>query len=136
MLDILHSKPANKTAALVVSKGTEYDHYVKSSGAMESDMPLPMLINIPSGSKKEHDITGFRSGRFVVIGRSIRIGSEKTTFRWVAKCDCGTYAIRTRKSVLNESNGDMCSKCRYRETVNQRQRNKISGTDRKRKADK
>lgn len=54
------------------------------------------------------DLTGRRVGRFQVIGMyRLRAG------RWVVRCDCGDFEIRTAKAIKNPANsGDKCVVCR------------------------
>lgn len=111
MFDIDY-KPMNKTAALVVSKGFEYTPDLKKSDQVESKLPLETkpITDSEKGSSEFEDLTGFKIGRFTVMGRNA-VGRGRG---WVVRCNCGNYAIRTKKSIQNEKNyGDRCQECRH-----------------------
>ena len=53
------------------------------------------------------DLTGARQGKLTVVGFS-----EGLKARWVVKCECGFYEIRTTQAIKNPNNGnDCCSEC-------------------------
>ena len=101
---ILTSFPINETAARVTSKGVHWEPQKKIQ-TQEADAPFPMKkppLNIK-------DVTGHRFGRFSVLGYSAD-GNSK----WVCRCDCGRYALRKTRAVLNKENGqDRCELCRH-----------------------
>lgn len=54
------------------------------------------------------DLTGHRQGRFSVVGFAAGVKA-----RWVVKCDCGFFEIRSTQALKNPNNGkDCCSECR------------------------
>lgn len=110
-----NSKPVNKTAALVVSKGFSFDF--STNHHHDSDMPLPTRRpkRIELANPNFADLTGLQYGRLTVIGLS-----RDCLGRWVVRCSCGTYSVRKTKVVKKQSADDMCEKCR---TLEQRKRN-------------
>lgn len=103
-MDHTHSKPINKTAARVLSRGDEYmpDKRVQN---VHSELPLP---TVQCGHNRD-DLTGFRRGRLVAVG----VWAERTD-RWVMRCDCGAYTVRSAKAVRNPANEkDACEHCRH-----------------------
>lgn len=106
--------PINKTAALVISKGTHYEPDCKIQ-VKEFDSP-PMMLDRRHFPKNPNfvDLTGKEKGRFRVVG--LLAGSKLN--QWVVRCSCGKYTTRTTKSIksvdLNESaNFDACRECKH-----------------------
>jgi hypothetical protein len=99
-----HLLPINKTAALVVSKGTHFEPKIKPHCHDERDI-LPLTIhNRTIGGL---DLTGYKSGNLTVIGLSL----EKKK-RWICRCVCGKYVFRTAKSLRRNKNiVDKCISC-------------------------
>ena len=96
------NKPVNSTASKVMQKGQHFEYENKSS-QIESDSPIPTM----NSNKNTKDLTGIRRGRLTVIGLSRDIQK-----RWVVKCDCGKYTIRTAKAIKNKNNNaDACTEC-------------------------
>lgn len=102
--------PINKTAALVVSKGTEFVP-MKRVLTMDSPNPIPTIgtgrlpYNI---AKVVQGYIGKRRGRLVVVGLY-----SHQPMRYVMRCQCGTYTVRKSKTLRNEANYDMCEHCRH-----------------------
>lgn len=121
-MDKTHSVPVNRTAALVVSRGESYTPEFKQSDIMESPLPLPVQ-DFPSTSQKDHNLTGISFAWLTVIGLS----AEKSG-RWVCRCVCGMYCIRSPKAIKNKSNDkDACRECRHRIYVSRRESDKADG---------
>lgn len=102
--------PINKTAALVVSKGTEYVPDKKVC-TLDSDTPLPVIAlgRLPHTiAKMVAGYIGKRRGRLVVVGLY-----SHQPMRYVMRCQCGTYTVRKSKTLRNEANYDMCEQCRH-----------------------
>lgn len=98
--------PVNKTAARVVSKGTEFTPKLKPSNIVEQRTPFPVreLREIPISIRH---LIGYRFGRMTVIGFS------HLPSRWSVRCACGTYCLRTTKAITNPNNiNDACRECR------------------------
>lgn len=112
MKDIDPNLPVNKTAALVVSKSNEHGVDFSGSHRISSMTPLPTT---QFWGLKEHDLTGKKSGRFIVIGCSLwRPNNWKkstNSVRWVVRCGCGRYEILTTKAVKKNHPDTMCVEC-------------------------
>lgn len=99
-------RPINRTAGLVVSKSTDTAPSVKRLNEVCSPFPLEIRR-----VKLQADLTGTRNGRLLVMGYH---GGTKGKARWVSRCDCGNYTLRSRKAILNpENRGDRCVLCRH-----------------------
>ena len=121
-------KPANKTAALVMSKGCEYNPDIKESSEIESKNPIETrpLTDSEKDNPVFHDLTGLRKGRLTVVG----ICATGKGGRWVVRCDCSMYAIRTRKSLQKKNNNvDRCKECRNLANIKKRDYYKRTGKD-------
>jgi hypothetical protein len=98
-----HETPINKTAALVVSKGYSYETKTIHSPTLFSEN---VLRTIPTPNVVITDLTGLKFGRFVVMGLSYDVKK-----RWVVKCSCGNYEVRTAKCINKKLDDQMCIKC-------------------------
>lgn len=105
MIKDIHARaPVNKRTAIVVSEIAEYKPK-KIIQTADSDLP----IAIRKVGKNFKDLTGIKFGKFIVIGLA-----KKTEKRWVVKCACGVYSLRTSKAIKNPSNNmDQCELCRH-----------------------
>jgi hypothetical protein len=104
------SKPINKTAAMVTSKGYEYKP-CKKIETQDTHLPIPIrmpsqeILSLPTFKS----LTGYKFGRFTVLGIAEEIGRG-----WVVRCQCGTYTTRRSKAILNPNNRqDRCEQCRH-----------------------
>lgn len=95
--------PADKTAALVVSRGERHNNTPKVVNE-HWDYPPPMK----RPPKHAPQLVGMRCGRLTVVGmHATRLGA------WVVRCDCGDYETRRAKAIRNQNNhGDRCTLCR------------------------
>lgn len=120
MKDIAGRRPINKTAALVVSKGFEYS---PAKVVLTRDQGSPIKTRaLPLDAEA---LTGKRFGRFTVIGLA-----KDTNSRWVVRCDCGTYTLRTAKAVKNKENTqDRCEHCRHLAHLKRGDYNRRTGKD-------
>jgi hypothetical protein len=102
--------PVNKLAAVVVSKYRGLNTDFSRDTAVSSMSPI--AISKFQGDSI-HDLTGQRSGRYIIIGCSSYRGSGKTAkARWVGKCSCGRYQLLTTKSVKRNHKDTMCKECK------------------------
>jgi len=99
-----NESPINKTAALVVSKGYSYETKTIKSNCLFSETILKTIPTPKHPNLK--DLTGDRFGRFKVIGLS----ADKAK-RWVVRCSCGNYELRTSKCIISNQPDQMCIKC-------------------------
>ncbi len=104
--------PINNITALVVSKGEHYEPEIKNKNIIISDIQLPVRNPKPSelSNKKFTNLKGHVYGRFTVIG----ISADKPK-RWVVRCACGLYVIRTTKAIKKATaeEHDRCQRCLY-----------------------
>ena len=110
---IFASAPANATAAKVVSRSGEvFNPNIRRDNRQRWDAPPP-TIPIPENQPQFTNLTGVSYGRMRVIGYH---GKS----RWVVRCTCGDYELRSSKAILNPLNaGDRCFDCQYIEKVKQ-----------------
>lgn len=110
-----HDKPVDAVAARVVGKGEQFE-YQAASTSLDSDLPLAVKP-IPDAAQanpsfKNH--TGERFGRFTVIGLSAdRKG------RWVCRCVCGRYSMRSSSAIVSSAEDACCDQC-YLQAVSKR----------------
>lgn len=106
-------QPVDRTALRVVMPGIHYDlpdgtipdHHVHSS----TPLPIRKITKQMKGCRGFSDLTGHKQGRLTVIGLSMGIGG-----RWVVRCQCGAYEVRSSKSLMNPKNdSDRCFACRH-----------------------
>lgn len=98
--EIIKREPIDIVAWRVTRRGVRYESG-KIIQTADSETPLP------TRSCRDIDLAGERRGRLVVIGLS-----ATTKGRWVCRCDCGMYTLRTAKAIKNEKNFDRCEECR------------------------
>lgn len=106
----MNLRPINATAARVVSTGTHYTPN-KRHGSQVFDVRPP----IRQETRRDRSVPGYRNLSGVRRGRLVAVGlAESAGIKWVMRCDCGSYVIRTNKAVCNEANGaDACEECRH-----------------------
>lgn len=111
--DVLDMKrqPVDRVAARVVGKGVDWTPNKRIQTA-DSETPLPTAIierMNPQARTVAETVIGRRCGRLTVLGLSAdRKG------RWVVRCQCGTYTLRTYKAITNPANTvDCCEQCRH-----------------------
>jgi len=108
MDDIINRHPVNKQSAIVTSQGECYTPNKKIQTS-DSDTPLKTAPLPQKPGRNFLDLTGVRRGRLTVIGLSADQNN-----RWVARCDCGTYTLRTARAIKNPANTqDRCEHCRH-----------------------
>ncbi|HEJ6002023.1 TPA: hypothetical protein SL812_003317 [Pseudomonas aeruginosa] len=105
-----HEAPVNGTAARVIKKGEHFDSR-KKYGAVCVDLPLAMRAPTEGEMTTSGfiDLRGVKFGRFTVLGMS-----AKKAARWVVRCECGNWSLRTSRSIKNPNNAeDCCEECRH-----------------------
>ena len=110
-MSVANLQPVNKTAALVTSKGTHYEMKVKSQVPEYIGPPAMLPRNKLPIAPSLTDLTGRKKGRFTVVGMAAE-GKGK----WVVRCVCGTYTIRSSQSVKSVDKNplahfDACREC-------------------------
>ena len=109
--NVSHRRAVDKNTSMAMSGGVNYTK--PTTSPCTSDSKNPILTRQPCsamlGNPFFNDLTGFRRGRLVAIG----IAAE-TKKRWVVRCDCGTYSLRSVKAILNQENDqDRCDDCTH-----------------------
>ena len=109
MINNGNTTPVNKTAALVMGKGFNYES-TKKVQTVESNNPLPTMPLSIQNIKDPNfiDCTGKKTGRLTVVGfYELGLG-------WVCRCNCGTYCVRRQRAILNKKNTqERCEECRH-----------------------
>ena len=108
--------PVNKTAGVVTGKGEPRHERVFNPVSYRSTSPSMRVI--PFTGLREHDFTGRRVGRFRVVGYCGRTKQRHNKRgRWLVKCDCGAYELRTAHALNNPDATQMCAGCEYTEKL-------------------
>ncbi len=104
--DGVHRAPVARTAAMVFSKGVAAPDVKITCEHWEVCPPLKPK-KLTSFQLTSDDLTNCRRGRFVVMGMA-----RDHKARWVVRCDCGDFELRTAKALRNPRNSDdKCVKC-------------------------
>ncbi len=102
-----NEKPIDAVAARVISNGESFEY--KANGTdQDSELPLPITKATKAQlmNPKFKDLTGSQLGRLVVLGRSAdRKG------RWVCRCVCGRYALRSAAAIAAAAPDAACTQC-------------------------
>ena len=102
-----HERPVDATAARVVSRGESYD-FKASPGSVNSFLPLP-IRKATAGEMRTStflDLSGAKLGRLTVIGLAAEVKA-----RWVCRCVCGIYALRSSSAVKAAAADACCDQC-------------------------
>jgi len=91
LIERVAGKPINRTAALVVSRGTHYDDTEK--------VPFHPLDQVAPPWLK--DICGRQVGKLTVEGPHVPLKRPKgdASLNLIVLCDCGRYELRSRESL-------------------------------------
>ena len=103
--DVITSDPVNGTAARVTSRGYQY---IPNKKIETLDSPYPIETRALEINQPQKDHSGRRFGRLTAIAPY----AHKRK-RWVCRCDCGTFTVRTTRAVQNTKNNDACEECRH-----------------------
>jgi hypothetical protein len=103
-----HERPINGLAARVVGEGVSFEYRIKD-GSVNSPLPLPVrpLTEFELIHPGAQDLSGSRSGRLVIVGLS-----SEAKGRWVCRCCCGIYVLRTAKAIKSLAPTNCCDHCR------------------------
>lgn len=121
-MSIYTRSPVDRVAALVTSEGPDYSlSNYKPENTVDSVLPY-VLLHCPKGVD---NLIGEKWGRIEVIGfhSTRRTGKNKTlaSHKWVVRCACGMYSIRTHHAIKRKSNPDeCCGKCNYLKIIRRR----------------
>lgn len=121
MIEIDPNLPIDKIAARVVSKCNDQLKEFHTGHTAYSRVKFPTThFNGP----KEHDLSGKKAGRFIVIGLALwRPNNWKTSAnsnRWVSRCSCGGYQMFTTRGIKKnlDNKNFMCIECRKNNQLN------------------
>jgi hypothetical protein len=104
-------KPVDRVAARVIMPGEVHVPSIKLGDQVVYDAQ-PTLIPVP---RESEDFTGRRRGDLTVVGFS-HISPNQTggqRFKWVCRCVCGRFVVRTGKTLRTEERGDFQDCCPY-----------------------
>lgn len=131
MEEIARRRPLNRTAARVTQPGPKGLGSDKRQSSVHGSQPTPWpMISVPSFIV---DVTGKRMGSLTCIGLSEVVAGHKSfsrqqRARWVCRCVCGYFVLRSRASLLNEKNNlDACDRCLQRQFLQRQERRKADG---------
>lgn len=104
--------PVNREAALATARGEHWEWKNKATilanNGVHQDTPPP-IQPLPKNASTLPDLTGVSFGRFRVIGFA-----RDRRSKWVVRCVCGIYEMRTTKAIRNPLNStDRCRSCRH-----------------------
>lgn len=131
MEEIARRNPINRTAARVVQPGPKGVDLNKRASSTHGSHAAPWpVIPVP---RHLADLSGMRVGSLTVVGLSAiqsghRSYSRVKRARWVCRCVCGYYVLRSKDSIANTKNDlDACDRCLHRQFLQQRERRKVVG---------
>lgn len=119
MTEIDPHNPINKIAKRVVSTSKDQGTEFHPGHLLSSSLPLPITLRLPNSSTFTN-LTGKVKSRLTVIGLSASFrGQGGKGLRWVVKCSCGRYEIRTTKTINKTNVFDACLECKKTQYLNQ-----------------
>lgn len=131
MEEIARRRPVDRTAALVTQPGPKHLEPTKRASSPHGTQPAPWPLRpVPSGWQ---NATGERVGSLTVVGLShlTSVGKHLSggqRARWVCRCACGYYVVRSLKAVRNTGNTlDACDRCLHRQHLQHQQRRLAAG---------
>lgn len=125
MKDIATRRPVDVVAARVTAPGPRVLESSKRITTYCEAAPMAMRQVFPGVP----NLTGRVQGWLTVVGMAVeRGGAGGRQGRWVCRCRCGYYVLRTSKAVKNSNNAnDRCDRCRQLEHLQLRQRKIADG---------
>lgn len=112
MWKIFTKDPIDRLASRVTQKGISYVPNKKISQKHFTERPP--IAAVP---KDLPDLTGAVFGQFKVIGLFDvhRKPNGERKSKWLVRCSCGDFEIRTRRAIKNKNNADdCCDICRHK----------------------
>lgn len=106
---IAASAPVNTAAARAANmRGETYEK--KLPDTERHWKSPPKCVSWPKEADPSHNLIGRRFGKLTVIGY-YSVGKKA---RWLVRCICGDYEVRSSRAVKNpENNGDCCKICQH-----------------------
>ena len=118
---IIASVPQNATAARVVSRGEHYEPDIDYRGCWHSAVP-PAMVAIDTLHVEARALAarviGKRFDRLIVIGFAAPIPGYRA--RWVVRCSCGEYELRSSRFFKRggrNAAGDWCRQCDHLQNI-------------------
>ena len=110
---IIASAPVNKAAALAAGgKGETFETTWKFS---QEHFKAPPPYRAASTGV---ELAGLKCGRLTVVGLFVEPVPRKKAARWVVRCQCGDYELRTARALRNPENAhDRCQLCHRTERL-------------------
>lgn len=105
------SAPIDRSAALTMARGDGYVPAVKVT--CEHWSAPPPMRPVAHAGPEFSDLTGVAYGRLKVIGVIDRPAGATGSIRWVVRCACGDYEVRTSKAIKRATPEDRCTICRH-----------------------
>jgi hypothetical protein len=113
--------PVDRVARRVTRKAKPENVWMPSVRVSETTKFSREVLEVtqPPRNQEAHrvarDVIGRRRDRMVVIGYAKEQGSAKQAAKWVCRCDCGNFEVRSAiKRWLGTDSPDMCLECRKR----------------------
>lgn len=97
-------RPLNRAAAMAAAKAPDQAKVLHFKSIVSRD-PIPWK-NTPNTIKCR---AGAKWGTMTCLGFYER--HKPTYHRWVCRCSCGVYAIRTGAAILRAAMKDCCPRC-------------------------
>ena len=114
--------PINRMTWRVVGKGERYIPNKRIGNCPVFDIaPPPLPFRRKGAEKRPENMLGRRIGRMTVVGywgprldeSGASLGGAENQ-RWVCRCPCGLYTIRTAKTIKKAGDhDDKCEHCRH-----------------------
>lgn len=117
--------PLDKQAAMMFAKGEKH-RVGLSNNRFHSDAPPRVQPWLNANRRNPaDDLTGRTVGRLTVIGYA-----AEHSGKWVVRCVCGLYELRSAKAVKNPANDrDACADCRTLDQAKRHEHWRRTGKD-------
>lgn len=114
---ILASVPSDATAAKVTGRGEHWDpKKAVRDTHIHSEVPLP-FTDIPNDPGTVGLRAGLTFGRLTVLGKHIAKRAWDGKARYVVRCVCGSYEVRSARAIRNADPKASCEACSYQRTI-------------------
>ncbi len=120
-------EPIDSVAGASMNKGAHFEPSQKFKiNTLHWENKPPKQNNNTAIQK---DLRGIKFGLLTVIEYYCK-GKKNTGGRWLVKCVCGHYEVRTAKAIKNpNNNGDRCCNCRWLHKKRRTQYYKTTGDE-------
>lgn len=100
--------PVNKLATTVTSPSSQPDITIPKELLREHWDVMPPTKALPLRDRGFKNMMGVKFGRFTVVGLS-----AQNMLKWVVRCACGVYEIRSNDAVKRGAKNSRCCRCVY-----------------------